>query len=96
MAKEVIISTLGILYLGSQTFLNQLTISIHADPTITPLVAITYMVFILLYIPCLPTIGIIRSETNKKFALFVILYTFSVAYIMAFVIHGIGNLITVF
>ena len=93
MAKEVIISTLGILYLGSGLLAGKLTHIIMIDPSITPLVALTYMIFILLYIPCIATVGIIKSETNKKFASFVVFYTFIVAYFVSWVFYTIGTIL---
>ena len=94
MAKEVIISTIGILYIaGSSMATGQLANILSKDPSLTPLVALTYMVFVLLYIPCIATLGIIKSETNKKYASFVIIYTFVVAYAISWLFYTVGSLL---
>jgi ferrous iron transport protein B len=94
LAKEIIIATLGIVYIGSTiTSDTALTSMILLNSGITPLVALTFMVFVLLYVPCIPTISIIKSETNKKFAMFTVLYTSLVAYISAFLVFTIGSLL---
>ncbi len=93
MAKEVIISTISILYLGTGVLSGHLTHVLLQDPSLTPLVALTYMVFVLLYIPCIATIGIIKSETSKKYATFVMLYTFVVAYTISWIFFTLGSII---
>ena len=90
LAKELIISTLAVLYISSDSLLAH---SLSIDPSITPVIALAYMVFILLYTPCLPTISMIKSETNKKFTVFVIFYTFTLAYILSFIVLTIGNIV---
>lgn len=57
----------------------------------TPLSAYAYMVFVLLYIPCLATLAAIRRETNSwKWPTFAAVYTFVVAYVVSFVIYQGG------
>lgn len=93
MAKEVIIATLGVIYLGSGAIISNLPQILSNDPSLSPLVIFTFLVFILLYIPCLPTVGIIKSETNKKLAIFSIVYTFLVAYSVSWILYNIGSIL---
>lgn len=88
VAKEVVVGSLGTMYLGDTGSESNL-VSALQDPSISSLAgfpghAFAYMVFILLYIPCVATIGVIRSETNSwKWAGFVAVYTSLVAYIVS-------------
>lgn len=60
----------------------------------TPLSAYAYMVFILLYIPCMATLATIRRETNSwKWPAFAAVYTFLVAYAVSFVVYQGGMLL---
>ncbi|BDZ70898.1 hypothetical protein GCM10025861_14150 [Methanobacterium petrolearium] len=59
----------------------------------TPLSAYAYMVFVLLYIPCLATLAAIRRETNSwKWPTFAAVYTFVVAYVVSFVVYQGGSI----
>lgn len=61
--------------------------------SITPLTAISYMVFVLFYFPCIATIAAIKNESGSwKYALFAVGYTTVLAWIMAFLVYSIGNL----
>ena len=88
VAKEVVVGSLGSMYLGDAGTESNL-VSALQDPSISSLAglpghAFAYMVFVLLYVPCVATIGVIRSETNSwKWAGFVAVYTTLVAYIVA-------------
>ncbi len=60
----------------------------------TPLSAYAYMVFVLLYIPCLATLATIRRETNSwKWPGFAAVYTFGVAYVVSLVVYQGGLLL---
>ncbi len=60
----------------------------------TPLAALSMMVFVLLYLPCLATTGAIRRETGSwKWMFFSIGYSTSVAWVMAFVVFQGGRLL---
>ncbi len=75
LAKEVVVSSLEILYMGDIAL------------GFTTLTALTYIVFASLYIPCIATVATIRAETNSnKWALFSVVYPFVVAYLVALVI----------
>lgn len=88
LAKEVIVSTMAIIYGVSEGVLSS-TMTTH----FTPLSAYTFMAFVLLYMPCLATVGAIKRETQStKWTVFATIYPFVVAYILALVIYTIGNL----
>lgn len=60
---------------------------------ITPLTAVSYMVFVLFYFPCIATIAAIKNESGSwRYALFAVCYTTVLAWIMSFLVYNIGNL----
>ena len=89
-AKELVVSTLGVLYAGdSETD----TTALGERIPITPLVAFTYLVFVLIYFPCIATIAAIKGETGSwKWALFTAGYTTALAWIVSFMVYQIGGL----
>jgi ferrous iron transport protein B len=90
MAKEVVVATMNIIYSAHDTEALQGLLS-HS---FTPLAAYSFMVFILLYTPCLATVGVIRKETaSARWTWFSIGYALVVAYIIAFVIYQGGKLL---
>ena len=89
-AKELVVSSLGVLY-ADDAEANGTTLAERLP--ITPLVAYGYMVFVLLYFPCIATIAAIKQEAGGwKWALFTAGYTTALAWIMSFAIHQIGGL----
>ena len=75
LAKEAVVGTFGTLFAASETSGSFGSI-IAAQLGWTPLIAFAFMAMILLYIPCVATLGIIRRETNSwKWTLFTIGYT---------------------
>ncbi|TDM00738.1 ferrous iron transport protein B [Macrococcus carouselicus] len=87
LAKEVIVSAMAIIYAVSDDALIQI---IHSQ--FTPLSAYAFMLFILLYIPCLSTVAAIRKETSSwKWTFFAMLYPIAIAYILTFAVYQIGN-----
>lgn len=89
LAKEVVVSTMAIIYGVSESALP-----VKMSATFTPLSAYTFMAFVLLYMPCLATVGAIRRETQStKWTLFATLYPFVVAYVVALIIYYVGLLI---
>lgn len=101
-AKEIIISSLGVLY---QTDIDddhkneKLSYALkHHQPSsdtypITPLTALTFMVFVLLCCPCVAAISAIAGESNWKTAIFSVCYTTIVAWLFSFVIYQTGSLL---
>jgi ferrous iron transport protein B len=93
VAKEIVVSTLGVLYAvdeeGSEALRQALV-----DSGMTPLSAFSMMIFVLLYIPCIATVATIRKETNSmRWTFFSIGYTTAVAWLMAFIVYNGGRLI---
>ncbi len=100
-AKEVVVSTLSVLHTGKDD--NNLALSerlkedrdADGNPTFTPLIALSLMLFVLLYFPCIATISAIINESHSwKWGLFVITYTCLLAWIVSFVVYQTGSLIT--
>ena len=89
-AKELIVSTLSVLYTNDGD-LDSVNLSERIP--ITPLVAYCYMLFVLIYFPCIATLAAIRQESRSwKWAVFAAAYTTVLAWIVAFAVHQIGSL----
>ena len=89
-AKELVVSSLGVLY-ADDAEVDQTTLAERLP--ITPLVAYGYMVFVLLYFPCIATLAAIRQEAGSwKWAAFAATYTTVLAWIMSFAVHQLGGL----
>lgn len=99
-AKEIVVSTLGVLYTNdeasSETRIGerlQAPNPITGKPDFTPAAALSFLTFILLYCPCLATLTAIARETNSwKYAVFSIVYNTAVAWILAFAVYRIALL----
>ena len=104
-AKEIIVSTMGVLYQSDPSVdgnapleqkLQQATYDSgprKGQKVYSPLVAFSFIIFILFYFPCVATIAAIRRESGEwKWALFTIFYTTSLAWIMSFLVYQIGSL----
>lgn len=92
LAKEVVVGTMGAIFAVEEGILGD---AIAAQLGWTPLIAFAFMVFCLLYTPCVASIGAIRGETNSwKWTGFAALYTTVVAWIAATLIFQIGRLFT--
>jgi ferrous iron transport protein B len=97
-AKEIVVSTLGILYTGEddneKALQERLIASQKPDgsPVYTPWVAFTFLLFVLIYFPCIATIAAIKNESGSwKWAAFEILYTTSLAWIVCFLFYQTGK-----
>lgn len=96
-AKEIVVSTLGVLYTNDEAVENSRLASRltaprgpEGKPDFTPASAIAFMLFILLYCPCTATVTAIARETGRKrYALFCIVYNTVVAWIIAFAAYHI-------
>jgi ferrous iron transport protein B len=107
-AKEVVVSTMGVLYdtghyHEKETRKNlQVVLSNekhHDGPkkeekVFTPLVGISFLLFILIYMPCVAVVATVRKESGSwKWALFLITYTTALAWLLSFSVYQIGSLI---
>jgi ferrous iron transport protein B len=107
-AKEIVASTIGVLYTGDDileedddddddddldehyTHLRQLML----QDGITPLTAYAYLIFVLLYFPCIATIAAIKNETGSwRWAIFAAVYTTVVAWVVSAAVYQIGSII---
>ena len=98
-AKEIVVSTLGVLYSNdndSAESLSQRIAKVNPEtgtPDFTPLVALSFMVFVVLYFPCIATIVAISREAGGwKYGAFTILYNTAVAWIFSFIVYQVGSL----
>ena len=105
-AKEVVVSTMGVLYLSesasvndTETLKNRIKEQKHNSGSLkgrdvfTPLASISFMLFILIYFPCVAVIAAIRKEANWRWALFTMVYTTALAWFIAFAVYQIGSIL---
>jgi len=104
-AKEIVASTIGVLYSGDDSFGDDEEFSddnerythlrqLMLREGITPLIAYAYLIFILLYFPCIATIAAIKNETGSwRWALFAAVYTTVVAWAASALVYQIGRLV---
>lgn len=102
-AKEIVASTLGVLYSGDESFADNDAImddskyavlrqKMEADG-ITPLTGIAFLIFVLLYFPCMASIAAIKSESGSwRWAVFAAIYTTIVAWVASALVYQIGRL----
>jgi len=94
VAKEIVVSTMGILYAADEKKDSKALENALVSSGMTPLAALAMMVFVLLYMPCLATLAAIRRETSSlKWMIFSISYSTMLAWIMAFLVYQGGNMI---
>ncbi len=99
-AKEIVVSTLGVLYTGdveasdaSLTARITAPSTITGEPDFTGASALSFMVFILLYCPCIATVTAIVKETgNWKYGVFSVVYNTVMAWITAFIVYHVALL----
>ena len=100
-AKEIVVSSMGILYHvdgevdeSSQSLIENIRQQENAagEKVFTPLVAYGFMLFILIYFPCMAAIAAIRKEAGWKWAMFTVFYTTILAWIVSFCVYQIGQM----
>ncbi|MBP2071299.1 ferrous iron transport protein B [Thermoanaerobacterium butyriciformans] len=85
MAKEVVVGTMGVIYGGNLTKIL---------PTVfTPISAISFLVFVLLYTPCISLIATMKKEYGGKMTAFSVTYQLVLAWIVSFIVYNGGSLI---
>jgi ferrous iron transport protein B len=106
-AKEIVVSTMGVLYgadfddgSGSNALKKAISEEKHisgklkGQTVFTPLVSIAFMIFILVYFPCIAVIAAVKKESGSwKWALFLVVYTTGLAWLLAFGIYQIGSML---
>ena len=91
LAKEIVVGTMGAILAVEEGLLGG---AIAAHLGWTPLVGLAFMVFCLLYVPCVATLGAIRGETKSwKWPVFTALYTTAIAWVLAVLVYQVGSLI---
>ena len=83
MAKETVVSTLSVLFGSTSALLA----------AITPLAAMSLLVFCLLYTPCVAAVSCINLELGWKWALGVVVFQCAVAWVCAFIVYAGGMLL---
>jgi len=106
-AKEVVVSTMGVLYGTSQSHEKDKKANLPAilqsekyqegsrvgQKVFTPLAGISFLLFILIYMPCVAVVATVKKESgNWKWALFLISYTTALAWILSFSVYQIGSM----
>jgi ferrous iron transport protein B len=99
-AKEVVVSTLGVLFqaddnTGKSSLVEKIQTQHDSSGKIlfTPLIAFSFMLFILTYFPCIGVVAAIRRESGSwKWASFVVVYTTGIAWLLSFTVYQLGSL----
>ncbi len=106
-AKEIVISTMGVIYQAggvegdiAESLPVKLQNAVYkegkrkGEKVFTPLTAISFLMFILIYFPCIGVIATIRKESGSPWwALFTVVYTTSLAWLVSFIIFQAGTLL---
>ena len=101
-AKEVVVSTLGVIFQadhdsGKESLVEKIQTQKDSigKPIFTPLVAFSFMLFILTYFPCIGVVAAIRRESGSwKWAAFTVFYTTAIAWLLSFTVFQIGSLLS--
>jgi len=104
-AKEIVVSTMAVLYQAeaddansAQTLKNKIPEQKHSTGVLkgqkvfTPLASLAFMLFVLIYFPCVAVIAAIRKEAGAGWAVFTMVYTTFLAWLVAFITYQAGSL----
>ncbi|MCP4646183.1 MAG: ferrous iron transport protein B, partial [bacterium] len=106
-AKEIVVSTMGVLYQadskggeGSTSLQERLREEVYTDgpkagsPVFTSLSGISFLLFVLFYLPCIAVIAAVGRESGSwKWAAFVLFYTTAIAWTASFIVNQLGTLL---
>jgi len=100
-AKEVVVSTLGVIFqadndTGKASLVEKIQTQKDSsgNTLFTPLIAFSFMLFILTYFPCIGVVAAIRRESGSwKWAAFIVIYTTGIAWLLSFTVYQIGSLL---
>ncbi len=96
VAKEIVVSTMGVLYHASASEDPEIAQNSLEDTLkkpeygITPLIAYIFMLFVLLYVPCLATVVVIGRESGWQWAFLSIVYQMLLAWVICFLVYDLG------
>jgi len=96
VAKEIVVATFGVLYAqGDEVDENTLSLRESIAGSMSVVTAVSFMIFTLLYIPCMSTIAIMYRETQSlKWTGFSIGFSIALAYVLAFAVSFFGGIFT--
>lgn len=109
-AKEIVVSTMGVLYQAEEDPGAGVSVSLQkrikeqkytsgpklGQPVFTPLSGFSFLLFVLLYLPCIAVITAVGKESGSwKWAAFVLLYTTSIAWLVSFTVFQAGTLMNI-
>ncbi|MDD3965685.1 MAG: ferrous iron transport protein B [Candidatus Neomarinimicrobiota bacterium] len=95
-AKEIVVSTMGTIYaIGDvDSDFRTLAESLRSDPHYSKATGLSFMIFVLLYVPCIASVAVFfRESSSKKWTFLFVLYTLSVAWLGAFAVYQISTLL---
>lgn len=103
-AKEIVVSTMGVLYQADADQTENLKEKLKKERynsgvnkgklIFTPSTAYAFLIFILIYFPCIATVAVVQKESGSwKWAAFMVFYTTTLAWTMAFIVKQIGDFI---
>ena len=101
-AKEIVVSTMGVLYTGeadadeesaSLKMKLQNATKPNGEHVFNPIVAYSFMLFILLYFPCIAALVAIKREAGTKWMIFEIFYTTAVAWLVSFIFYQVARIL---
>jgi ferrous iron transport protein B len=99
VAKEIVVSTMSVLYHSTEEekdgrYQKPLReVLKKSEYGITPLIAYTFLLFVLMYVPCIGTVSVIGREAGWRWAFFSIAYQITLAWIVCFVFYNAGLLL---
>lgn len=99
-AKEIVVSTLGVIYQADdgnnnslQNKIRESSLNSNKNEPEANLKALSFLIFILIYFPCIGVVAAVKKETGGwKWPIFMIIYTTSLAWLLSFLIYQIGSL----
>ncbi len=93
VAKEIVVANMMIVY-GMSDASSASELAVTMNQSFSQLTAYAFMVFVLLYTPCVGVIGVIKRETNSwKWTFFSVFYQFAAAWLVAFMVYRLGLLL---
>jgi len=100
--KEIVVSTMGVIYQNNDESTSKMSLGeklrnetyANGLPVYKPLVALSFLVFILIYFPCLAVVVSVAKESGSAWwSVFLIAYTTGLAWLMSFAIYQVGGLL---